>query len=114
MSALSWIVSRLRVSRGALRQTLLVGADFGTQRTDNVRSTAYFGPGGSTATSFAVPFDAPRVSAPVTFRQSATDADNRTTVTTRAVYAQDQIAIGPHAPPACSTVQLSKIACIVE
>ena len=84
------------ISRGALRQTLLVGAEFGTQRTDNVRSTAYFGPGGSTATSFAVPFDAPRVSAPVTFRQSATDADNRTTVTTRAVYAQDQIAIGPH------------------
>jgi catecholate siderophore receptor len=84
------------ITRGALRQTLLVGAEFGRQRTDNHRETAYFGAAGSTSTSYAVPFDAPRVAAPVTFRPSATDADNRTTVTTQAVYAQDQIAIGPH------------------
>ena len=84
------------ITRGTLRQTLLVGAELGTQRTDNIRSTAYFGASGSTATGYAVPFNAPRVSAPVTFRQSATDADSRTTVTTQAVYAQDQIEIGPH------------------
>ncbi len=84
------------VTRGSLRQTLLVGAEFGTQRTENYRATAYFGAPGSTATSLTVPFDAPRVSAPVTFRQNATDPDNRTTVTTRALYAQNQIAIGTH------------------
>lgn len=84
------------ITRGTLRQTLLVGAEFGTQRTENYRATAYFGVPGSTATSLAVPFDTPRVSAPVSFRQSATDADNRTTVTTRALYAQNQIAIGAH------------------
>jgi catecholate siderophore receptor len=84
------------IARGALRQTLLVGAEFGRQRTENVRATAYFGAPGATATSVSVAFDAPRVSAPVSFRQSATDADNRTTVTTGAVYAQDQIAIGAH------------------
>ncbi len=81
---------------GGLRQTMLVGAELGTQRTDNVRATAYFGAAGSTNTSFAVPFTAPSVSSPVTFRQSATDADSRTTVTTQAVYAQDQIEIGAH------------------
>ncbi len=84
------------ITRGTLRQTLLVGAEFGTQRTENYRTTAYFGAPGSTATSLAVPFDAPRVSAPAAFRQSATDADNRTTVTTRALYAQNQIAVGTH------------------
>lgn len=84
------------ITRGTLRQTLLAGAEFGTQRTDNVRATGYFGAAGSTATSYAVPFDAPRVSAPVTFRQSATDADGRTTVTTQAMYVQDQIEIGRH------------------
>ena len=79
-----------------LRQTLLAGAEFGTQRTSNIRETAYFGAPGSTATSVSVPFDRPTVMAPVTFRQSASDADNGTTVTTQAIYAQDQLAIGSH------------------
>jgi catecholate siderophore receptor len=84
------------ITRGTMRQTLLVGAEFGAQRTDNYRATAYFGAPGSTVSSLAVPFDTPRVRTAASFRQSATDADNRTTVTTRAVYAQNQIAIGPH------------------
>ena len=84
------------IAGGGLRQTLLVGAEFGTQRTDNVRATAYFGSDGSSATSYAVPFNAPSVTTPVSFRQSATDADSRTLVTTQAVYAQDQIEIGAH------------------
>ena len=84
------------ITRGTLRQTLLAGAEFGSQRTENYRATAYFGAAGSTAVGLAVPFGAPRISAPVTFRQSNTDADNRTSVTTSAIYAQDQIAIGPH------------------
>ena len=84
------------IAGGGLRQTLLVGAEFGTQRTDNVRATAYFGSDGSSATSYAVPFNAPSVTTPVSFRRSATDANSRTTVTTQAVYAQDQIEIGAH------------------
>ena len=84
------------ITRGALRQTLLAGAEFGTQHTDNIRRTGYFGAANSTATSLTVPFAAPRVAVPVTFRQSASDADNRTDVTTRAVYAQHQVEVGPH------------------
>lgn len=84
------------ITRGALRQTLLVGAELGRQASDNIRHTAYFGSTGSTATSFAVPFNAPMTRTPVEFRTSATDADNRTVLTTQAVYAQNQIEVGPH------------------
>ncbi len=86
------------ITRGSLRQTLLAGAEFGRQDTDNIRHTAYFGAPGSTATAtaFAVPFDAPMTRTPVQFRASATDADNRTLLTTQAVYAQNQVEVGPH------------------
>ncbi|MES3034792.1 MAG: TonB-dependent siderophore receptor [Gemmatimonadota bacterium] len=84
------------ITGGALRQTLLAGAEFGRQDSDNIRQTAYFGAPGSSATAFAVPFDAPMTRTPVTFRASATDADNRTVLTTQAVYAQNQVEVGPH------------------
>jgi len=84
------------ITHGALRQTLLVGAELGTQQTDNLRNTAYFGNAGSTATSFTVPFASPMRATPAAFRQSATDADNRTTLTTQAVYAQNQVELGSH------------------
>ncbi len=84
------------ITRGILRHTLLLGAEFASQRTDNQRNTAYFGATGSTATSYAVPFTAPTVTAPVEFRYSATDANSRTTYTTQAVYAQHQVEIGEH------------------
>ena len=79
-----------------MRHTLLVGAEFSTQRTDNLRNSAYFGATGSTATSVSVPFDRPTVQARVTFRASASDADGRTTFDTRALYAQDQIDLAAH------------------
>jgi catecholate siderophore receptor len=75
-------------SAGAVRQTLLVGAELGRQSTDNFRNTGYFS---GSATSFNVPFDAPTVTAPVTFRQSATDADNQVVATVAALYAQNQV-----------------------
>jgi catecholate siderophore receptor len=84
------------VSHGALRQNMLVGAEFATQRSDNLRNTAYFGAAGSAVTTFPASFTAPTVTTPVTFRQSATDGDSRTTFNTQAVYAQNQIEIGPH------------------
>jgi len=81
------------LASGAVRQTLLVGAEVGRQRTDNFRSTGYFN---DSATTFAAPFADPTIDAPVSFRQSATDADNRTTANVGAVYAQDQVELGDH------------------
>ena len=71
-----------------MRHTLLAGAEFGRQLTDNFRNTGFFN---NTATSILVPFTNPTISTPVTFRQNATDADNHLTTNVAAVYAQDQI-----------------------
>ena len=46
------------VATGAVRHTLLVGAELGRQRTDNFRNTGYFN-GSATSTSTAVPFATP-------------------------------------------------------
>ena len=58
---------------GRIRHTLLAGAEVGRQLTDNFRNTGFFN---NTATSILVPFANPTITTPVTFRQSATDADN--------------------------------------
>jgi catecholate siderophore receptor len=60
-------------STGSFRHTLLAGAEIGRQATDNVRTTGYFH---NTATTILVPYGAPTITTPVTYRQSATDADN--------------------------------------
>ncbi len=73
---------------GSIRHTVLVGAEFGRQATDNFRQTAYFN---NTGTSISVPFANPTDFTPVTFRQSATDADNRPVNTVAATYFQDQV-----------------------
>jgi len=78
---------------GGLRQTLLGGAEFGRQLTNNLRHTGYFN---NTATSILVPYDDPDVAAPVTFRQSATDANNHMVVNLAAAYFQDQVEFNPH------------------
>ncbi|GLC28231.1 TonB-dependent siderophore receptor [Roseisolibacter agri] len=88
------------LSTGAVRHTVLVGAEVGGSRTDQFRTTGYFADGtanGTTngTTSLSVPLSAPTISTPVTFRQSATDADGRATTGTAAVYAQNQIALSP-------------------
>jgi catecholate siderophore receptor len=79
------------LATGPVRQTFLVGAELGHQRSDNYRETGYFN---DSATALAVPFANPTVAAPVAFRQSATDADNRVTAGVAAVYAQNQVALG--------------------
>ncbi len=76
----------------SVRHTLLAGVEVGRQETDNFRNTGYFA---NQATSFAVPFADPTVSVPVTFRQSATDADNHVAANVSAVYAQDQFTLSP-------------------
>jgi catecholate siderophore receptor len=78
------------VSTGRIRHTLLAGAEVGRQLTDNFRNTGYFN---DTSISLAVPYASPTISTPVTFRQSATDADNHLMTNLAAGYIQDQIAL---------------------
>ena len=78
---------------GRVRHTVLVGAEAGRQWTDNFRNTGYFD---NTATSILVPFDAPTISTPITFRQSATDADNHVGTGVAAAYVQDQVELSRH------------------
>lgn len=81
------------LNTGAIQHTLLVGAELGRQTTDDFRNTGFFD---DTAKTVAVPFDSPTVFLPVTFRQSATDADNHVTNTVAALYAQNQVALSSH------------------
>jgi catecholate siderophore receptor len=79
-----------KAATGPVQHTLLLGAEVGRQETDQVRSTGYYN---GTAATFAVPFSRPTVTTPITFRQSATDADNGTRATVGGVYVQDQLAL---------------------
>jgi catecholate siderophore receptor len=72
---------------GPVGHMMLLGAEIGRQVTDNFRNTGFFN---DTAATFVAPVTAPTVATPVSFRQSATDADNHVTNTTRSIYAQDQ------------------------
>jgi catecholate siderophore receptor len=78
------------VSTGKIRHTLLAGAEVGRQLTDNFRNTGFFN---DTATSIAVLYAAPTISTPVTFRQSATDANNHIRTNLAATYVQDQVGL---------------------
>lgn len=75
-------------STGAVRHTVLVGAEAGRQVTDNFRQSGFFN---GTAASVLVPFSRPTIATPVTFRQNATDADNRVRADIAAAFAQDQV-----------------------
>ena len=81
------------MSTGSLDHTLVFGVELGRQRTANLRNTGYYN---NTSTSYSVPFDAPTVAVPISFRQSASDADNRAVVTVGSIYAQDQVELSDH------------------
>ncbi len=81
---------------GRIGHTVLLGAEFGRQETDNFRETGYFTTVGPNVTSVQAPLTAPTISLPLEFRQAATDADNYGVATIAAVYAQDQIAFSEH------------------
>ncbi|HEX5724695.1 MAG TPA: TonB-dependent siderophore receptor, partial [Longimicrobiaceae bacterium] len=81
------------VATGAVRHTLLAGVELGRQETENFRSTGYYNDATTTVTA---PFDAPTITTPIVFRQSATDADNRTEATVAGVYLQDQVELSRH------------------
>lgn len=77
-----------RITRtGGVRHTLLAGAEVGRQRSRNFRNTGYFD---NVSSTVFVPFSDPVTSVPVTYRQSATDANNRVRTNLAALYAQDQ------------------------
>ncbi len=78
---------------GRIGHTVLAGAEFGRQETENFRTTGYFTSLGSTVSTFNAPLSSPTISLPLQFRQSASDADNRGVTTIAGLYAQDQIAL---------------------
>lgn len=78
---------------GTIRHTLLGGAEFGRQLTDNLRTTGFFN---NTATSTLVDYSNPTIRTPTTFRQSATDAYNHLETDLAAVYIQDQVEFTRH------------------
>ncbi len=72
---------------GRVRHMLLFGAEVGRQRSQNLRNTGYFE---NAAASVMVPLAEPSTALPVTYRQSATDANNRVRTHVGAAYVQDQ------------------------
>lgn len=76
------------LNTGPVKHRLLAGVELGKQDTDNFRNTGYF-PGG--VTSVNVPLSSPTTALPVTYAQSATDANNSGTAKVAALYIQDQI-----------------------
>jgi catecholate siderophore receptor len=72
---------------GRVRHTLLAGGEVGHQHSRNFRNTGFFD---NIATSIFVPYANPVTAAPVVYRQSATDADNRVRTSLGAAYAQDR------------------------
>ena len=81
-------------STGRVRHTLVGGFELGRQLTDNFRNTGFFN---NTVTSNQVPFGNPVTGVPVTFRQSATDADNHLKTHLAAAYVQDQLELSRYA-----------------
>jgi len=75
---------------GRLKHRLLGGFELGRQRTTNFRNTGFFS---NAATSILVDFDRPTTDVPVTFRQAASDADNRLRLNVGAAYVQNQVEI---------------------
>ena len=73
---------------GSVRHTLLAGTEFGRQVSNNFRNTGFFD---NASTLISVPFANPTIDTPMTFRQNATDADNRVQANVAATYAQDQM-----------------------
>jgi catecholate siderophore receptor len=71
-----------------ISHTLVGGVEFGSQLTDNFRNTGFFN---NAATSIVIPLSNTLITTPVSFRQSATDADNHLRANIAAAYTQDQI-----------------------
>ena len=77
------------IDRGGLHHTVLVGAEFGRQETDNLRRNGTF------AESNRVPLENPRYVGAITFENRASDANNRSVADVAGLYVQDQIEFSP-------------------
>lgn len=77
------------IDHGEMRHTVLVGAEFGRQQTDNLRQTGTF------AQSNRVPLENPRYAGEVTFANRPSDANNRSVADVAGLYVQDQIVFSP-------------------
>jgi catecholate siderophore receptor len=77
-------------STGRVKHVFLAGTEVGRQLTDNFRNTGFFN---NVSTAVQVPFAGPVITTPVTFRQSATDANNHLKTRLAATYVQDQVEI---------------------
>lgn len=77
-----------KFSTGSVNHTALMGMELARQYSQAFRNTGYFN---NATTSLAVSTGDPISFAPVTFRQSATDADNHSEVDIYSGYIQDQI-----------------------
>ena len=80
-------------STGEIRHTILAGVEVGRQATNNFRNTGFFN---NSTTSIQVAYENPTVDLPVTFRQSATDANNHLLTRVAATYVQDQLELSKH------------------
>jgi catecholate siderophore receptor len=78
---------------GSVHHMLLLGGELGRQVTDNFRNTGFFN---DTAATLIVPVASATITTPVSFRQTATDADNHVTNTTRSIYLQDQMELNDY------------------
>jgi len=78
---------------GAVKHILLAGTEVGRQLTDNLRNTGFFN---NTSTSILVPLSASAIRTPVTWRQSATDANNHLDTNVAAGYIQDQVELSKY------------------
>ncbi|GAC1377491.1 MAG: TonB-dependent siderophore receptor PiuA [Aquirhabdus sp.] len=85
----------LNFNTGSLQHVLLVGAELAKQNTSNFRQTGYFGSAG-TSTTTSVPVSNPTTTEIVTFKQSATDANNSSESTSIGVYLQDQVKLNQY------------------
>ncbi|GHA77212.1 TonB-dependent receptor [Cognatilysobacter bugurensis] len=91
----------VKVFEGAVRHTVLVGAEIGRQETDNVRVSGVFpaavspcSPTRAVSNIDCVPVANPRRISPVSFA-AATSPDNTGTADIASVYIQDQIEFSP-------------------
>jgi catecholate siderophore receptor len=81
---------------GGIHHTLLIGGEYGRQKTDNIRLEGRFsGTGFSNQASVYTTIGAPSVNFPVSWTAIASSGDNKGIATVVAGYIQDQIELSP-------------------
>ena len=79
---------------GGMTHRFVAGVEAGRQRSDNLRTTAFFASISPTTTTLNLPVSAPTTSLAMTFQPGATDANNQGVATVAAGYVQDQVRLG--------------------